>query len=103
MKQAILLLISGAFWVSTGAFASQNPAAGKSVLKLDDSKTLAVINKELAQVDQDIINARNLAAAYKALPNNGLRSSQADAQTVALQIQRDELLRQRAALVESVE
>ena len=106
MHKLILTLI--AMMVTTAAFAAETPVSGTSKLKLEDNpvrsvrKAIESIDKEIKKLDKEILEQKNLSATYKAMPNNGLRASQMEALANANQLQRDELLKKRDGLQESL-
>jgi conjugal transfer/entry exclusion protein len=105
MKKTILTLISGALLISSVmAFASQEPVSGKSVLKLEDNPVrsartaIAAIDKQIVQLDRQILDTKNQAAALKALPNDGLRSKQMEMLATSYEIQKADLKKERGSL-----
>ena len=101
------LLLPALFLFVTPGFASQEPAGGQSILKLQESPSvretrfaLAAVEQEIAALDSQIRSARSQALSSRVLPGSGGSSQTAvfEAQASAYEMQKSELLAQRALL-----
>jgi septal ring factor EnvC (AmiA/AmiB activator) len=104
---ARLLLISLLLASGSQAFAAQEPAAGKSTLKLSQPesatrsarKELAAIEQDLKSLDTRIVESKNQALTAKATQgSNSQQAASMQALAAALEAQRAQLVAKRGEL-----